>query len=341
MKFPCAASFFALFIGILLTTPTQAAEAEVVYENSQNYLAQFRPSPFEYGDQITLTGENRIITDFGFEYFARFTSSGDEYARLRFYRNDGPEFKPGYEAPKTLFYDSGLFSLEAGFHSVFASGLNLQVPDEFTWTVQFYGIDSSADEAAGLLFYSPPTTGSSSDDFWERENGVWRVEQTPDQLDNFAAKVTAISGPLLPSEILSITFTAGQAKVTASVTTGKRYALEFSSDLNSGIWERQPVSLQATNAVVEFFDTVAPSNPARFYRIVELGNHVLLAGNETVITSPAVSGKTYVLEYSDDLTTGNWFRIPGQVVALGDRVTLVDSTINAGTMRFYRVVALD
>lgn len=171
--------------------------AAVVYDNTANNLNRvYSPGDREFGDQIFLDGTDRRITDFQFEYFVSSNVSGNERGELFFYRNDGADGKPG-----TLLYKSGSFALGTGFQTVVAQGLSVTVPNTFTWTVSFTGVDTLLGEQAGLLFYDPPTAGASlATDFWIRTtdaNNPWATLSVDGGVfpANFAARVTAVPEP--------------------------------------------------------------------------------------------------------------------------------------------------
>jgi hypothetical protein len=174
--------------------------AAVVYDNSVNSLGRsYSPAAVsgavpEFGDQVFLSGSDRRITDFQFEYFLSVNASGNETAELFFHQNNSGV--SGID-PGTVLYRSGEFSLSTGFQTVVAQALSVSLPSStFTWSVVFNGIEGA--EAAGLLLYNPPTIGSSFDDFWQKNaNGTWSTflvdaGATP---ANFAARITAVPEP--------------------------------------------------------------------------------------------------------------------------------------------------
>lgn len=168
----------------------------VVYDNSStnSFIGQFYGSNNEFGDQIKMAGisYDRTITTFKFDYYLQQLTTGNEKATLNFYANNGAGGAPG-----TLLYTSGSFSVGRGYNTVVADGLFVSVgSDTFTWTVSFSGM--SANEQFGLLFYNPPVTGSSFDDYWEKVGGVWTLKKfstTGGPIANFGAVVTAVPEP--------------------------------------------------------------------------------------------------------------------------------------------------
>jgi len=187
-------SIAALSASLLLGT---TAFASVVYDNSDPASSLNRSySPgnnIEFGDQVFLSGADRRITDFSFDYFLGANASGNETGELFFYSNDGGI--TGSE-PGTVLYQSGSFSLGTGFQRIAAQALAVNVPNTFTWSVAFNGLDLG--EQAGLLVFDPPTTGASFDDFWVKNTGGAWSTFTIDNgatAGNFSARITAVPEP--------------------------------------------------------------------------------------------------------------------------------------------------
>ena len=181
-----------------------AQTSSIVYDNSTIDLGKtYSPgNNVEFGDQITLAGTDRTVTDFKFQYFLGGVASG-QTALLRFYANDGPAITKtlpdgstvSVPTPGSLLYTSPVLTLGAGFQTAEAQGFAVKVPDTFTWTVTFNGL--TADQTAGLQLYDPPLVGSSFLDFWQNSGGTWNTYlfdngATP---GNFAARVTAVPEP--------------------------------------------------------------------------------------------------------------------------------------------------
>jgi len=172
-------------------------QAGIVYDNSTTPLGEYYQSVNEYGDQIALdsASTDRVITSFDFEYYLSHSASGNEKAELRIYSNATPN-SANPSAIGTLVYDSGAFSIASGYNQFDVTGLALPVTTDLTWTVQFTGVESG--EQAGLLWYNPPTVGSSLDDFWEKQGGVWtlkRLSPNGGPIANFGAQISAIPEP--------------------------------------------------------------------------------------------------------------------------------------------------
>ena len=182
------------------------AYAEIVYDNSnpKSYQGQWFNAGVEFGDQVNLAGSSRLLTDFKVDYYLSPAASGNEVAQIRFYANDGASNGQVNGTPGTLLFDSGTFALSTtvdakGFNTIdinLSSSGGVNVPDSFTWTILFGGIDPI--EQAGVLFYNPPTVGSSYDDFWAKSaDGSWALNTFPaaGRVANFGAQVTAIPEP--------------------------------------------------------------------------------------------------------------------------------------------------
>jgi hypothetical protein len=178
----------------------------LVYDNSVNDLAQrLDPGLTEVGDEIILNGAGRYLSRFVFEYWGTNASSpsfaGVVKARLRFYRNNGPEFN-GYATPGTVLYDSGEFAISATARSTltfldFVNGavvpLTQALPSQLTWSVQFS--DLGPGDRAGLDIYSPPALGWGYRDYWDRTGGTWTLKTNAQVAIDFAARISTRTNP--------------------------------------------------------------------------------------------------------------------------------------------------
>jgi hypothetical protein len=182
------------------------ARADIVYDNTTTYQGMFLASTNEYGDEISLAGTARLATAFLFEYFGDFTPEGDEMVRFRMYANDGPIYYKEYREPGSVLYDTGFMPIGTNVNTVKLFMARLQVPNTFTYTVQFVGLRQVPGDRAGLMFYDPPTVGAelppfegktiigSYPDFWEKAGGRWDLYgyASPHPPANFGAQVLAI-----------------------------------------------------------------------------------------------------------------------------------------------------
>jgi hypothetical protein len=242
-----------------------ALEGAIVYDNTSNFEQLFNDSRLESGDEVTLAGTARVITEFAFEYYAEFATTGDETAKVRFYRMDGAPGENPFNTPGTLLYESSAFGIESGYRTVRISELALWIPgDTFMFSVEFRGV--TAEESVGLLYYDPPTVGTSGSYFWEKENGAWSAVASVDAGNNFSARVTAEAA----LQITSVGNVAnGVAVIVAGVTAGRTYTLEYKTDLMRVGWQRGP-SAVANGNTVTLVDTTGLGATFRLYRVEEI-----------------------------------------------------------------------
>jgi len=190
----------ALF-AVLAASSTSIAADLTAYENDLTPKDYFQSTTTEIGDQVNLAMPSGWypLTSFSFEYHAEGLSGG-ETAVLRLYANDGPLTGTAL-APKTLLFDSSAEGLVipisngSGSRTINGNGTTWQVPQSFTWTVSFSGVEGA--EKAGLLVYDPPTIGSSYNDFWQKDGSTWSLYQIDNGNipANFGAKAVVIPEP--------------------------------------------------------------------------------------------------------------------------------------------------
>lgn len=195
----------AAVVGVLTASLMSglAAGPQVVYDNSQNPLNTYFSSQTEFGDQITI-GAGWVADSFTFEYYAS-GLSGNEKARVRFYRNDGlpindvpPAFPGALQSPGGLLYQSPEFTIKDGNFPqqiINLLPLNIELPPTFTWTVALTS-GWAPGEVFGLKLYDPPTVGTSFNDIWVWDNG-WKLKQIEGLGGdaNFGAVLTAVPEP--------------------------------------------------------------------------------------------------------------------------------------------------
>ncbi|MBN2505822.1 MAG: HYR domain-containing protein [Verrucomicrobia bacterium] len=269
----------------------------MIYNNATNDLNnRFEPGPTEVGDEIVLEGTARHLTQFVFEYWGVNNTqpefAGAVQARVRFYANDGPPFN-GYPTPGTLLYDSGAFAVSATARATLiiedfvleaAVPLTGPVPDTFTWTVQFGGLE--AGDAAGLDLFSPPVVGTSYPDYWERAGEDWMLKTNAAVTVNFAALALASEEPLLLTVLNTVTNAACGATFEAIRT-----------------WEAtDPCGRTATcSQTVTVVDTTPPTLACAPDKTVECGQpwafDVPVAGDACVFNSLIYDNATNDLSY--------------------------------------------
>jgi hypothetical protein len=169
----------------------------VVYDNTATDL-NLRYSPptptSEFGDEISLAGTDRTLSQFQFSYFFTGATVSAQTWTLRFYANDGTTNSPG-----TVLYNGDPRPVTlSGFNTetiTFPLSSNLvTVPDTFTWTVQFSNL--AAGESGDLLVYGPPNVGSSFNDFWQKDAGAWSTMLINGaSRSDFTARINAVPEP--------------------------------------------------------------------------------------------------------------------------------------------------
>jgi hypothetical protein len=198
-----------------------ASAQNIIYDNSSGPLGQRTgEGNTEIGDQVIFAGTARTVQQVSFEYFVGGGTpglSGNETATFFMYRIDSAT-----KLPSTLLYTSPTFNLvpatSGGFGTATISGISVDVPDQIAWTVSFAGLENS--ESAGLLFYNPPSVGSSPTfvdpndgsvhDFFLRHNvSGWQVLDTPNLVDNLNVRFTAVPEPSTVALILGGLVTMG------------------------------------------------------------------------------------------------------------------------------------
>ena len=85
----------------------------------------------------------------------------------------------------------------------------------------------------------------------------------------------------------------------------------------------------------EFLAGTDPINDGSVLRVFILRS---VSSPAVTLLWPATPGRTYRVQYKDDLATGPWTDLPGQPAYTQDTGAQQDTTVSAGTRRFYRVI---
>jgi len=203
------------------TGSVSAAAPAVVFDNTPN-LINSTPEFFtgrEYGDELNLAGTERTVTDFRFAYFGNFGATANVSYNIRFYANDGSDAVAGSATalrPGTQLWDSGAQSIQNGVNIVDLAIPGVVVPDRFTWSVTFNGLDGNVGRQAALMRANPGVIGAplpggnglpdligSYEDFWLKSTpgdseswGLFNFGFGPsDPKGNFYARVVATPEP--------------------------------------------------------------------------------------------------------------------------------------------------
>jgi hypothetical protein len=195
-----------------------ASAQNIIYDNTSGPLGQRTgEGNAEIGDQVIFAGTARTVQQVSFEYFVSPGGSGNETATFFMYRIDNVT-----KLPSTLLYSSPTFNLvpatTGGFGTATINGISVDVPDQIAWTVSFAGLEGS--ESAGLLFYNPPSVGSSPTfvnpndgtvgDYFLRHNvSGWQVMETDGLVDNLNVRFTAVPEPTTVALMLGGLVTMG------------------------------------------------------------------------------------------------------------------------------------
>lgn len=197
----------APLLAIALFGISAARADEIIYDNTSHYEGSYATVATEYGEEIVLGGTARTLTQFAFEYYGEFHSQGDELMKIRLYANDGQQIGPDYITPGTLLFESVNIPVRQDFNSFSFSNMNVPLVDKnnlpvshLTFTVQFFGltmVTTGTKDVAGLLFYDPPSVGSSFNDIWVKQaNGAWAPSRIPSVTkNNFSARLSAVPEP--------------------------------------------------------------------------------------------------------------------------------------------------
>lgn len=119
---------------------------------------------------------------------------------------------------------------------------------------------------------------------------------------------------------------------------------EAGLDANTGafLWTPSPPAAGTTNEfTVMVSDHGSPALTATrsfsVYVMAELRATVSRSGQTVSISFSSLAGRTYRVEYLDQLGVGNWTELGEDIAATGSSTTLNDASA-AGQQRFYRVV---
>ena len=191
-------------VALVLATPKAGVSAPiVVYDNTTTAVSgSWTPNGFwpfnayapnePMGDEITLTGTDREITEFGLILSSSQPETLSDL-NLTLYANDGLDGNNFPGAPGTVLWTGTVSSVVVSGTTTVAFNLpNVVVPDTFSWTT------SANSGVAGMATYDPPTIGSSGDYWWDRDSGTSQWFPMWFQIDpvaNFGAKVMAVPEP--------------------------------------------------------------------------------------------------------------------------------------------------
>lgn len=334
MAFGCA--------GFITLANAQFIAEEVVYDNTIGPITGQHPRSAEYGDELLLTGDGRQVVKFEFEYLGQFEPQGDETCVLRFYANDGEELVQGSLEPKTLLYESAPFSIFPDFNAAKVEGIAIDVPDKFTFTVEFDGLSGRSTDRASLLLRNPVIKGKSFDDFWVKfANGwsPWRFNGDP--IANFSARVTAKVD--FSVKFKSLKSNPGQApRITVRGPRNQTIIVYASDDKKA--WK--PIALtELKNRELTIIDGDTEPDGPRYYRAsiinntpIKLQDVKVLPNSKSRMAITGPRGLPFKVQASGDFE--NWT----DVFAFSFQtrpITVQDDKAIGNNNRFYRIILDD
>jgi|GEM_PF-2551632 len=192
--------------------PSNGTIGGVIYNASHTtslYEAYFKTGT-EFGDEINLGTGGRRLSEISFEAYAEIGSApSTATAVLKIYANDGAVISglvpsgttagSDQKYPNTLLFTSNTITLSEGFETYRVTNiadLDLPTNSKLTWTVEFSGVSGNelnTGNRAALILGGQDVTGSSLDDFWQKNGSDWKLYQTnsSNQGDNFSVRLIA------------------------------------------------------------------------------------------------------------------------------------------------------
>jgi hypothetical protein len=190
-----------------------------------------------------------------------------------------------------------------------------------------------ADGTPNIVFFNNPTPGSANT---LTANTAPTLSAITDKIVTLGQTLTftaSASDSDVPPQTLSFSLDAAPPGATIGASSGL-----FS-------WAPTAGQVPSTNAVtVRVTDSGSPPMSAtqgftvRAYPPPLAG--ISHAGGSVSLTFSTIAGKTYRVEYRNDLNPGPWSQLGDPAVAVGNSITIND-TIGAQAQRFYRIVQLD
>lgn len=182
-------------VSILTMLAAPAFAGTIVYDNTATntgiFLQLEKDGARADGNQVTLAGNLRTITEFGI-VLDGFSNATDSQIQIRFFINDGPN-----GSPSTEIFNSGLvdIALQPTPQLFTIPVPDVRVPQSFTWVMNT--------GPAGLPrvlapYHSPAVVGMHEPFTWRLfPNGIWNQTQpsgaVPDR--GFGARIVAVPEP--------------------------------------------------------------------------------------------------------------------------------------------------
>jgi hypothetical protein len=327
--------------GFITLVNAQFVSEEVVYDNILGKITGQYPRTIEYGDEILLAGDGRKVTKFEFEYLGQFEPEGDETCIVRFYTNDGEET---FEAssPGTLLFESAPFTIFPDYNTAIIDDIAVDVPDSFTFTVEFGGLSGRSTDRASLLLRDPVLVGKSFDDIWVKQGNGWTPWRfNGDPIANFSCRITAEID--FSVKFKTLKRKAGQAPVITVRGPRDQTIIVYASN-DKKVW--QPIALETLKGrdLTLVDEEAAPTGP-RYYRTslinstpIRMENVQVLPDSKSRMSITGPRGLPFKAQASDDFE--NW----SEVFSFSFQtrpITIQDDKAIGKKRRFYRIILND
>lgn len=339
---------FWVFVAMIASTlaTRSVGAAEIIYDNTTHFFTNgVVYSPYEFGDEIFLTNKARIMNTFQFEYYGDFAASSNSTATavVRFYAMNGT-VDSGYPTPGTVLFESAPVAIFSGYNSLTLAGMTVPLSNNVTWTIKFSGSlnDYTVGNRAGLLVYSPPTVGTSYNDYWLKFPSGWHLltGTMPDGSQaplSFGARVYAVQDTTMSlGPVIRLQDGSYQLRITGP--SGRYILISATSDLAN--WT--PIArVQLGDSALSYVDQSAKTAALRYYRASLIADDPIQVQNVKVLTNGVRSveavgpfGVNYAIEASSNLTSWTVVHTNTFTTRAG---TFVDTNTPANALRFYRV----
>jgi hypothetical protein len=184
-------------------------EASTIYDNTSIPHTGLSFTALQQGDEVHVAGSDRYVTQLSIGVSQQ-QYSGTASFQARLYANDGAGGQPG----SLLWQSAPLLNqhLTGGNDLLTWTLPSVLVPDVFTWTLQGW---NESPVAVGLVFYGPPTVGTSPAYSWFGGPGSWTKENDI-LLGDPMARVIAVPEPSVVALLMGLLSLAAWRRLAAA-----------------------------------------------------------------------------------------------------------------------------